>query len=115
MSKIQVASITPVELISGYTARFIHTVEMTFSFVDVIAGKTLPEHSHPHEQVSHILEGEFELTLDGKPIRFGAGEVVVIPSNVKHAGLAITDCKILDVFTPVREDYRVMLENANRK
>ena len=108
MSKIQVASITPVELISGYTARFIHTAEMTFSFVDVIAGKTLPEHSHPHEQVSHILEGEFELTLDGNPIRFGVGEVVVIPSNVKHSGLAITDCKILDVFTPVREDYRKM-------
>jgi quercetin dioxygenase-like cupin family protein len=79
---------------------------MTFSFVDVIAGKTLPEHSHVNEQVSIMLEGEFELMLDGKPVRFGPGEVVIIPSNTKHSGLAITDCKLLDVFYPVREDYR---------
>lgn len=106
MSKIKVDSIEAKQLIDGYLARFIHTDHMTFSFVDVVAGKTLPEHSHMNEQVSIMLEGEFELTLDGKPIRFGPGEVIVIPSNVKHSGLAITDCRILDVFNPAREDYR---------
>jgi quercetin dioxygenase-like cupin family protein len=106
MSKIKLSSIDPKPLIDGYLARFIHTEHMTFSFVDVIAGKTLPEHSHVNEQVSIMLEGEFELMLDGKPVRFGPGEVVIIPSNTKHSGLAITDCKLLDVFYPVREDYR---------
>jgi len=110
MPKIELSSIKPKELIAGYLARFIHTPNMSFSFVDVTAGKTLPEHAHTNEQVSIMLEGEFELTLNGEPIRFGPGEVIVIPSNVKHSGLAITDCKILDVFCPVREDYKAMSE-----
>jgi quercetin dioxygenase-like cupin family protein len=63
-------------------------------------------HQHPHEQVSYVLEGEFELTVNGVPHRLVPGQVFVIPSNMPHAGLAITDCFILDVFTPVREDYR---------
>lgn len=108
MSKIKVAAIEPKQLIDGYLARFIHTENMTFSFVDVEAGKTLPAHAHHNEQVSIMLEGEFELTLDGKPIRFSSGEVIVIPSNTVHSGLAVTDCRILDVFYPVREDYRAL-------
>ena len=110
MPKIELSSINPKALIDGFQARFIHTENMTFSFVDVKVGKSLPEHSHTQEQVSIMLEGEFELTLSGEPIRFGPGEVIVIPSNAKHAGLAITDCKILDVFNPVREDYRALSE-----
>lgn len=108
MAKIELSSIQPKEIIAGYTARFIHTTHMTFSYLDVKAGAALPEHTHPHEQVAHVLEGEFQLTLDGEPLRFGAGTVVVIPSHVKHSGLAITDCKLLDVFYPVRDDYRAL-------
>lgn len=106
MSKITVSAIEAKQLIDGYLARFIHTDNMTFSYVDVEKGKTLPEHAHHNEQVSIILEGEFELTLEGTPIRFGPGEVIVIPANAKHSGLAVTDCRILDVFYPAREDYR---------
>ena len=110
MPKIDLSTIGPKTLIDGYLARLIHTENMTFSFVEAAAGKTLPEHSHMHEQVSIMLEGEFELTLNGEPIRFGPGSVIVIPSNAKHSGLAITDCKLLDVFYPVREDYRKLSE-----
>jgi quercetin dioxygenase-like cupin family protein len=106
MSKITVSAIEAKQLINGYLARFIHTDNMTFSYVDVEKGKTLPEHSHHNEQVSIMLEGEFELTLEETPIRFGPGEVIVIPANAKHSGLAVTDCRILDVFYPAREDYR---------
>ena len=112
MSKIDLSSIDPKTLIDGYLARLIHTENMTFSFVDATAGKTLPEHSHIHEQVSIMLEGEFELTLNGESIRFGPGSIIVIPSNAKHSGLAITDCKLLDVFYPVREDYRKLSEGS---
>lgn len=108
MPLVDLASIPVREIVPGYAARFIHTENMTFSYLDVKAGAALKEHSHPHEQVAHVLEGEFELTLAGEPIRFGPGEVIVIPSNVPHSGLAITDCKLLDVFHPVREDYRAL-------
>jgi len=110
MPQIDLSSIKPIEMIKGYHASFIHTAQMTLNFLDIEAGAVVPEHSHPHEQVSIVTEGEFELTVDGEPMRIGPGKVVVIPSNVRHSGLAITDCKLLDVFTPVREDYRVLSE-----
>ncbi len=106
MPLIELSSIVCKEIVPGYSAKFIHTDHMTFSFFDVKAGAALPEHSHPHEQVAQVLEGEFELTVEGKPFRLLPGTVFVIPSNIKHSGLAITDCKLLDVFNPVREDYR---------
>ncbi|MEO7532035.1 MAG: cupin domain-containing protein [Sediminibacterium sp.] len=110
MPQIDLASIQPIEMIPGYHARFIHTEQMTLNFLEVKAGAVVPEHSHLHEQVSIVTEGEFELTVDGERMRFGPGKVIVIPSNVKHSGLAITDCKLLDVFNPVREDYRALSE-----
>ncbi len=108
MPEIKLNTINPIELSPGYTARFVHTEHMTFSFLDVKAGSASAEHSHPQEQVAMLTEGEFELTIEGTPVRFGPGSVIVIPSNVRHSGLAITDCKLMDVFTPVREDFRAL-------
>ena len=110
MPEIKLNPINPIELSPGYTARFVHTAHMTFSFLEVKAGSASAEHSHPQEQVAMLTEGEFELTIEGTPVRFGPGSVIVIPSNVRHSGLAITDCKLMDVFTPVREDFRAMSE-----
>ncbi|MES2005378.1 MAG: cupin domain-containing protein [Bacteroidota bacterium] len=110
MSKIEIASVRAMELSPGYTARIVHTELMSFSFLDVKAGSVSAEHSHPQEQVAMLTEGEFELTIEGVPVRFGPGSMIVIPSNVKHSGLAITDCKLMDVFTPVREDFKTMQE-----
>jgi len=56
--------------------------------------------------VANIIEGEFELTIDNETKILKPGDVAVIPSNAVHSGKAITDCRILDVFYPVREDYR---------
>ena len=95
------------EMFPGYTGRFIHTATMTFAYWDVKAGSTVPEHSHIHEQVAHVLEGKFTLTVDGVPFELTTGNAAVIPSSIKHSGIAVTDCKLLDVFCPVREDYRI--------
>lgn len=94
------------ELIPGYDVRFVHTDNMSFAYWTVKASSPLPEHSHPHEQVTHVIQGQFELAIDGKTRALGENDVAVIPSNALHSGRAITDCKIIDAFYPVREDYR---------
>ena len=70
------------------------------------AGKASWEHSHPHEQITNLIEGEFEMVIEGEKRLLKPGEVAVIPSHVRHAGKAVTDCRIIDVFHPVRQEYR---------
>jgi quercetin dioxygenase-like cupin family protein len=52
------------------------------------------------------LEGKFELTIGEKTQIYEPGFIAVIPSNVPHGGIALTDCKIFDIFSPVRSDYK---------
>ena len=106
MPFIRLEDIDEKEIAPGFRLRAVHTENMTFSYWNVRAGASLPGHSHPHEQVANIIEGEFELTIDNETKILKPGDVAVIPSNAVHSGKAITDCRILDVFYPVREDYR---------
>ena len=65
----------------------------------------IPKHNHPHEQIMHVVEGIFEFTFNGIKKNYGQGSIVHIPSNIYHSGRALTKCKIMDVFSPPREEY----------
>ena len=104
--KQNVRDIAPFEIVNGYHARMIHSDNLTLAYVQVESGAPLPEHRHIHEQITSLLEGSFELTVDGEVLTLEAGDVVVIPSNVPHSGRALTDCRLMDVFNPVREDFK---------
>lgn len=95
------------EVMPSFRARMLHSSHMTFAFWEVAAGGIHPEHDHPHEQVVILLEGRFELTVDGETSVLVPGMVAVIPSNARHSGRALSDCRICDVFHPIREDYVV--------
>ncbi len=103
---IKLSEVPVKEFIPGYHGRMIHTDSMTLAFWEVEPGAVVPEHAHTNEQIMQILEGRFELTLDGIPKVYEPGELAVIPSGIKHGGKALTACRILDVFSPVREAYR---------
>jgi quercetin dioxygenase-like cupin family protein len=53
-----------------------------------------------------MIEGEFEFTVAGEKHIMKPGKVFVLPTNIPHGGRALTPCRIIDVFHPVREDYR---------
>lgn len=90
----------------GYHGRMIHGDTMTWAFWNVEKDAVVPVHSHIHEQIMHVIEGQFEFTVDGKTSICLPGDVVKIPSNVPHGGKAITACKLMDIFSPVREEYK---------
>src|SRR5947209_605385 len=96
----------PRTIIPGFEGRFLHSATMTFVLWRIAAGARLPEHRHIHEQVVHQLEGEFELAVEAQTVLSRPGMVTAIPPNALHSGRALTDCRILDVFNPIREDYR---------
>jgi quercetin dioxygenase-like cupin family protein len=79
---------------------------MTLGYWEFEPGITLPEHSHPHEQVSNIIDGVFEFTINGNIERLESGSAAVIPPDMPHSGKSITKCHIIDVFYPVREDFK---------
>ncbi len=106
MAFVQLNDIPSREVFKGYHGRGIHTGTMTYMFWNVEAGSEVPEHSHLHEQVANVLSGEFELTIGDETQLLTPGVVAAIPPHVKHSGRAITDCQLLDVFLPEREDYK---------
>ncbi len=101
LSKIESKEIMP-----GYHGRLVHGEKISWVFWTVDKGAEVPEHHHHHEQIMHVVEGSFEFTLKGETKIYISGDVVVIPSNTTHSGKALTPCKLMDVFSPVREEYK---------
>ncbi len=106
MPFIDLENIEEKEIVQGYNARFIHSENMTIAHWNIKKGCTLPEHSHIHEQLSCVTQGDFELCIDGEKKVLNSNNVAVIPANAVHSGIAITDCVIIDIFYPIREDYK---------
>jgi quercetin dioxygenase-like cupin family protein len=106
MSFIQIDTLEEKEILPGFNGRFLHTDNLTLAYWDIKAGSVLPQHHHIHEMVVNLIAGEFEMTIGGKTQMLRAGMVATIPGHVPHSGKALTDCRIIDVFYPIREDYQ---------
>lgn len=103
---LKLAEIEPKEIMPGYHGKLVHTETMTLAFWEVDQDAEVPEHSHMNEQVMHVIEGEFQFTLEGETKIYLPGDIVVIGAYKKHSGKALTPCKLLDVFSPPREEYK---------
>jgi quercetin dioxygenase-like cupin family protein len=76
------------------------------SYLEMDAGAEIPLHNHPHEQGGILLEGKLQLTIGDDTRVVEAGAMFLIEANVPHRAVAIDGpAVVLDVFSPVREDY----------
>lgn len=104
MEKIK--SIKPKEFVPGITGYYAHGDSMTFGYVELRAGSSIPTHQHIHEQITYIIEGELDMVIGGQTCLLTTGMYHVIPSDTPHSAIAKTECKVIDAFNPVREDYK---------
>jgi unsaturated pyranuronate lyase len=70
------------------------------------AGAEVPAHTHPHEQVGHVVSGQMQFRIGDEMRELGPGDGYSVPGGVTHGAVGITDCVAVDSFHPVREDYR---------
>ena len=93
------------EIIPGFHGKFLHGEKSTLVFWEIDAGSSFPLHQHPHEQITCIISGEFEMVIGEKKHVLRERDTCIIPSGTAHSGKALTSCQILDSFCPLREDY----------
>lgn len=68
------------------------------------------KHAHPHEQLVYVVKGKIKVEIAGKvPFEVSDGESFVVDGGVDHQAWALEESEVLDVFTPVREDYRELV------
>ena len=62
-------------------------------------------HSHPHLQTSYVAQGTFEVTIDGETRTLGPGGAYIVPAGLLHGVKALTAGRLIDSFTPRRDDF----------
>ncbi len=98
---------TPQKLImEGFVGNYYHSQTMSIGWLDAKAGYSVPLHQHPHEQISYVQQGNMIFNIEGKEFNLEAGMAITIAPNLMHGATAVTDCKLIDVFSPVREDFK---------
>jgi len=71
----------------------------------IAKGSAIPAHSHPHEQTGIMISGRLRFKVDGKIMDVESGDSWCLPGGVEHSAEALEDSVVVEVFSPVREDY----------
>lgn len=69
-------------------------------------GKTLTMHRHPQEQTGYLVSGHIVLTIGSEPHDLSPGDSWSIPGSTEHGAVVLEDSIAVEVFSPVREDYK---------
>jgi quercetin dioxygenase-like cupin family protein len=111
MTALKYSDITPEKIGEGAERRVAHTDNLMIVVVDFSDGpksQPQPTHTHPHEQACYVAEGEVLFITDGEQARLGPGDVFLVPSGRPHTIQRLTEhVRLVDCFTPIREDFLV--------
>lgn len=106
MPFFDVSEIQPFEILPGVRIRAPFGQSLMLSYLELDRQAVVPSHAHPHEQGGIVLEGKVELTIGEDARVVGRGSMYIIPPNTRHKAVAVDGpAVVLDVFSPVREDY----------
>ena len=76
-----------------------------FSEFRMEKGSQLPDHSHPHEQTGYMVSGQMRLTIGEESFEVTQGDSWCVPGNARHRAEILADSVVVEVFSPVREEY----------
>lgn len=110
MGTVKRSDVTPEVIVEGRERYLAHTdnlMMVVIDFNDGPAAEPDPPHSHPHEQVSYVASGEVLFFLGGQPVKLGPGDLFTVPPDVPHSIQLLTEhVRLVDSFTPIREDFK---------
>jgi quercetin dioxygenase-like cupin family protein len=69
-------------------------------------GWTGVRHSHPHEQLVYVVTGRLKVVVGEINFEVAGGDSFIVRGGVEHEAAALEDCVVVDVFAPLRDDYR---------
>ena len=104
---VRFEDVSPFALAEGVTGRPLFGAGAMLNVIEFEPGATVAPHSHPHEQLGIVLRGMQALVVDGEAHELGPMEGYVLPGGVEHSAYCGPDgALVIDIFQPVREDYR---------
>ncbi len=96
--------LAPIEMVPGLNFQPVLGEKLMVNFVSFAPHTEAPRHWHDEEQITFVLDGEFEFEVGGERRLVRRGEAVVIPPNVPHgARTGESSCLEIDVFHPPRQ------------
>jgi quercetin dioxygenase-like cupin family protein len=104
MPFIDTRELKTIEHLPGWKGRYFDSTSMTFGHYVFDAGSSIHEHYHPNEEVWNVIEGELEVTIDGRAQIAGPGFVAIVPPDTVHSVRAISDGRAIVVDHPLRAD-----------
>ena len=116
MPFINIDDYEPVELAPGAMARTPYGQNIMLSYLELAADSVIPRHQHPHEQAGMLYKGKMELTIGDRAQLCDPGDLFIIPPNTPHSATPVDGpAVVLDVFSPVREDYAALFNEYVRQ
>jgi|SRR5580765_882515 len=99
-------SIPKQEVTAGLVRQYVTASRVTIASLEMKRGCAVPSHSHENEQVTLVLSGALKFDVAGKEIVVRAGEVLELPPHVPHGVVEVLeDSQVVDVFSPIRQDW----------
>lgn len=98
--------VQPIQVAEGVTRRVLAYDQGVMSVENTFAvGAIGSLHSHPHTQITYVVEGEFEFEIDGIKKVVKQGDAMLKKDSVIHGCVCLKAGKLLDIFTPMRDDF----------